>query len=261
MQSFKDMTTPGSTSDAAALIMSLLREAHTVNITAPSKCISPSGLDCQVFNAWKLVGAPTTPQRESFASSSFADAGTDRHARIQQFLSQTEYWKDIKEYIAESHLESELDVLATEGYETLLYSKKYNARFRLDGLLSIEGDPYVLEIKTERQSANTFRKGPEPKHVKQGLFYALALHTKAILWLYEGRDFLEQKCFVQPVSQQDLTDISNYVSDISKYKNSPQMLERNTKACNLCIYKNYCKMYFNEYQKKLFMQKVEEGNP
>ncbi len=255
MKSFEESTKPKAYSDAAALIMALLREPHEVSSDLPSKCISPSSLNCQVFNVWKVRGTPITPQKESFASRSFADAGTDRHARIQEFLSKTEYWVDVAEYIKEKGLDDDLEVVERAGYEVLLYSKKYNARFRLDGMLKIDGVYYVLEIKTERQAANTFRKAAEPKHVKQGLFYACALHVRGIVWLYEGRDFLEQKCFLQPVPESDIEAIDKYVSDIMRFKDEPYMLERNLKDCAGCAYKNYCKMYFNEYQKKLFLEK------
>ena len=245
MKDFQSITSTKRNADVASLVMSVLREGHEVSSVSS-------------VNVWKMNEVPTTPQIESFASRSFADAGTDRHARIQEFMSKTEYWLDVEKYIQEKGLSSELEIVSRQGYEVLLYSKKYNARFRLDGLLSFNGDVYVFEIKTERQSANTYRNGPDAKHLKQGLFYALALHVKAILWLYEGRDFLEQKCFVQPVSQQDLDFINKYVLDIIKFKDEPYMLERSLKDCPSCIYKNYCRMYFNEYQKKLFLQKKGE---
>jgi CRISPR/Cas system-associated exonuclease Cas4 (RecB family) len=258
MKDFVSATAPKQFSDAAALLYALLHEPHDVpQEELPSKCISPSCLECQVYNAWKMQGIEPLPAKESFQSQSFADAGTDRHLRIQGFLSKTEYWVDIEKYIKEKGLD-DLEVVEKVGPEVLLYSKKYNARFRLDGLLCIENEYYVLEIKTERQAANSFRVAPEPKHVKQGTAYAMMLNTKGILWLYEGRDFLEQRVILQPISEDDKKRISDYMLDIIGSYNEPYMLSRNTKMCVGCAYKNYCKMYFNEYEKKQFLERSKK---
>lgn len=236
------------TTDAAALLLALFREFKVMPAEIGSKAISPSGLACQVACAWKLTGAPVTAQKESFQSRCFADAGTDRHARIQEFLSQTEYWVDIEDYIKEKQLP--LEVVVHDGYEVLLWSEEYQCRFKCDGMLKIEGQYYVLEIKTERQQANSFRVGPEEKHRLQGLAYTLLLNTDLIMWVYEGRDFLEQKPFVQQVQPNEKAFISDYLKTIIEYKDSPEKLAKNEKGCAYCNYKNYCKMYFKELKKK-----------
>lgn len=236
------------TGNAAALLSALFREFHDVPTGPVSQYISPSGLGCQVACAWKLVGAPTTPQKESFQSRCFADAGEDRHKRIQEFLSTTPYWVDIPQYIQEKGLN--LEVIRQDGYETLLFSPEYQARFKCDGMLFIDGKYYVLEIKTERQAANNSRTEANEKHLKQGKAYTLIMHTDFIMWLYEGRDYLEQKPIVQYVSKEEKLAIDKYIKDIINNKEHPENLERDTKSCGYCLYKNYCKMYFKEREKR-----------
>lgn len=245
MKMFEENTKPR---DAAAILAELFTEYHDVEVGEVSKYVSPSGLGCQVSIAWKLTGAPTTPQRESFQSRGFAEAGEDRHKRIQEFLSKTPYWVDVEKYIKDKKLN--LQVVRHDGYEVLLVSPEYQARFKLDGMLFIDGHYYVLEIKTERQAANSTRTSPADKHQKQGISYTLMLDTDRILWVYEGRDFLEQKPFVQLVNKDDKKGLDKYIKDAIKYKDTPEKLSRDEKSCTYCVFKNYCKMYFRELEKR-----------
>nr|DAH56613.1 MAG TPA: Exonuclease [Caudoviricetes sp.] len=247
MKMFEDNKAPRN---AADIISELFVEFKEVEAGPVSQYVSPSGLGCQVSIAWKLKGAPTTPQKESFQSRGFAEAGEDRHKRIQEFLSKTPYWVDVEEYIKAKKL-TDLEVVRHDGYEVLLVSKKYQARFKLDGMLFIEGHYYVLEIKTERQAANSYRTGPADKHQKQGIAYTLMLDTERILWIYEGRDFLEQKPFVQYVTKEDKSGLDKYIIDAITHQDEPEKLERDTKGCAYCQFKNYCKMYFKELEKRL----------
>ncbi len=234
--------------NAGALLSALFNELKPEDPVTRSQSISPSGLACQVASAWKLQGIQTDPTAESFASRSFAECGEDRHARIQAFLSQTPYWVDIEEYIKKKNLD--LEVQERQGYEVLLYSPKYHARFRLDGMLLIDGVYYVLEIKTERQIANDQRQEPAEKHLKQGFSYALMLETDWIMWVYEGRDYLSQKPIPQRVTKEEKAAISEYLLDIVQYKDTPEKLSVDKKSCGSCEYKTYCRAYFKELKKE-----------
>ena len=245
MKMFEETQRPG---DAAALISALFREFKDVEVGEASRYISPSGLGCQVACAWKLTGAPTTPQKESFQSRGFAEAGEDRHKRIQEFLSKMPYWDDVEQYVKEKKLN--LEIVRRDGYEVLLYSPEFSARFKCDGMLFIDGYYYVLEIKTERQEANSSRVGPDEKHQKQGIAYTRIMDTERIMWVYEGRNYLEQKPFVQIVSKEQKAAIAKYMKDIVRYKDTPEKLQRDEKGCATCNYKNYCKMYFRELKKR-----------
>ena len=85
------------------------------------------------------------------------------------------------------------------------------------------------------------------------------MDTGGIIWVYEGRDFLEQKCFLQMVTPQEKQDMHIYLTDIIKYKDTPEKLERNLKACSYCAYENYCTMYFKELKKKELLEKCNKN--
>ena len=230
-----------------ALLAALFNELYADEPEVRSQTISPSGLACQVSQAWKLLGVMPDKTAESFQSRSFAECGEDRHARIQAFLAKTPYWVDVEEYVKEKKLE--LEVLEKTGYEVLLYSPKYNVRFRCDGMLLIDGIYYVLEIKTERQIANDKRTEPAEKHLKQGYSYALMMCVDWIMWVYEGRDYLTQKPIAQRVTKDEKAAIEKYLTEIVQLKDTPEKLYMEKKACGGCEYKSFCREYFKALKK------------
>lgn len=254
MKFFEDSSKsdPRGKDEIETMMYALFNQFKEVPKELPSKYLSPSSLNCPVAGAFKLQGAPVIPEKSSFRSRSFADNGNDRHNRIQEFLSETDMWVNIADYIKDKNLP--LEIVEQQGHEVLLLSEHYKTRFRCDGMLLINGEYYILEIKTERGSVTASRTHPDEKHYKQGVTYTLLLDANNILWVYEGRDNLEQKPFVQVISKSEKANISNYISDIISNMETPEKLTRNLKACTYCPYKNYCKMYFNEIRKKEFQK-------
>lgn len=237
-----------NTGDAAALLEGLFREFKVVKGKVPSPYISPSGLSCPIDMAFKLQGIPTEDSKESFQSRQFADNGTDRHDRIQEFLSKTPYWVDVAEYVKEKGLP--LTIVEQVGHEVLLVSDEYRTRFRCDGILLIEGEYYVLEIKTERGSQTAKRTGPSENHYLQGLTYTMLLDVNKIMWVYEGREYLEQKPFVQVVAEKEKDYIKEYIKNIIANVDTPENLPFDKKGCRYSSYTKYRKMYLAEIKRK-----------
>ena len=164
-------------------------------------------------------------------------ADEKRIAELQEWLAQPD----------EFHVKKMYD---DDPYETLLQHKTLPVRFKCDGMLLIEGNYYILEIKTERGQANAFRTSYDPKHQKQGVCYATLLATDRILWLYEGRELLEQKPFVQIVRKEEKQQMKQYLQQIVDNKDSIENLLKDEKGCAYCVYKKHCKAYFKELKKK-----------
>lgn len=165
-------------------------------------------------------------------------------------------WADADEYeSAKRYLDTPIEqqikeVEAQNKYETLLVHEKYPIRFKCDGILLIEGVYYILEIKTERQSVNNERTTHDPKHELQGISYATLLGTSRVLWLYEGRDHLEQKLFVQLVTEAQKQEWREYIQDILENVNTVHKLERTQKSCGYCNYKKHCRALFKQFKKE-----------
>lgn len=234
--------------DAALLLDKLFREFKEVKGSVPSPYISPSGLNCPMDMAFKLKGIPTDDTKESFQSRQFAVHGTDRHARIQEFLSETPYWVNVAEYVKSKNLP--LTVVEEQGHEVLLVSEEYKTRFKCDGMLLIDGEYYVLEIKTERGSQNAKRVGPSENHYLQGLAYTMLLDVNKIMWIYEGREQLEQKPFVQVVTQKEKDYIKAYIKNIIANVDTPENLPFDEKEYRYSQYSKYRKMYLAEIKRK-----------
>lgn len=267
--------------DVVLLFNQLFKEFKENNSENLSKYLSPSGLSCQVSCAFKLQGITTEPEKESFQSASFAAAGEDRHKRIQEFLSITPYWVDVSKYIKEKGLplkavvkvntkkyntpERELpreidkddieeflskynlprDAIKEDEFETLLVHTSLPIRFKCDGILLIDGIYYILEIKTEGERKNNGRSTYDPKHQLQGKAYTWLFKIEKILWVYEGRDSLVQRFFVQLVTPKEKLEIRNYIQKIVDNFNTPENLEKDETQCKYCNYKKYCKKYFS----------------
>lgn len=238
----------GEGDSAAALLDALFREFKVIDSRTPSAYISPSSLNCPVACVFKLQGIEVPPEKQSFQSRSFAENGEDRHTRIQDFLSQTEYWVDVAEFIKKKNLP--LVIVEKQEHEVLLVSEKYRTRFKCDGILLINGEYYILEIKTERGSVTVKRNEPDKKHYLQGVAYTMLFDIGKIMWCYEGRDYLEQRLFVQDVTSTEKEQVSTYLTAILENIEKPEALPRNESACRYCSYKKYCKMYFNEIKRK-----------
>lgn len=293
MKLFEEQRPP---QDAAAVISQLFREFVEEPFGNESRNISPSGLSCQVCAAFKLQGIKGEPSKDSFQSASFAAAGEDRHKRIQEFLSKTPYWVDVAEYIKEKKLplravikvnnkhydtdevklpreiykeEAEKflktynlprEALLEDEYETLLVHTELPIRFKCDGILLIEGVYYILEIKTEGNQKNTHRTTYDPKHQLQGTAYTWLFRTTRILWVYEGRDTLTQKVFVQLVTPKEKTYVKDYIQEIVDNKDTPENLQRSEGSCKYCSYRKHCKAYFKEIDKRAKETTIQSDN-
>lgn len=62
-------------------------------------------------------------------------------------------------------------------------------KYRLDGILNIEGKKYIVEIKTVYGAGyNSIENEPKPEHKWQALMYAIFENIPNIIILYVGRD-------------------------------------------------------------------------
>lgn len=236
--------------DAADIIFSLFKEMKESEPKLPSPYISPSSMDCQLAAAFKLQSILPEAQRENFQSKSFATNGSDRHLRVQEFLSKTPYWVDVSNYIKEKKLPLEIvPVENGDPYEVLLKHKKLPVRFMCDGLLLIDGVYYVLEIKTESTQKNNYRNTYDQKHEKQGMSYSAFLNTPAILWVYESRDYFEQKVYVQWVSPKEKADLIAYIEHIVENQKKPEKLTKGS-SCTYCPYKKHCRAVLRQLKKE-----------
>ena len=71
-----------------------------------------------------------------------------------------------------------------------------------------------------------------------------------LLWLYEGRGVLEQKLFVQYVTETEKKELAEYVDSIIKNKEHIENLVIEGNPCKHYDYKQFVKEYFKALKKE-----------
>lgn len=214
--------------------------------------LSPSGMGCKRAAAFKLSGALVEASEETYESGLPAAMGTFIHERIQKFLSVTPIWVDVKEYIL-SHPELGLEVAKVQKHKgeiSLTFSGIRDGKrvsppfsFQCDGILFIDGEYYIMEIKSESETNWAIRTAPNPKHADQATGYAFLYGIDKILWVYASRESFgaHRKIFLQKVESTRIKSFLSDCNDISKAieKDDIASLPK-AKDCRWCAYRNLC---------------------
>lgn len=203
-----------------------------------SNYISPSSLSCPISAAFKLNGCPVEEEKTTFRRESIPNHGTFRHSEIQTFLARSGWVVDVEEYIKSHNLP--LDIISKTATEVKVQSREFPIHCMCDGILCIDGEYYILEIKTESQAKNNVREKADSKHQDQIVTYSMLFKIPNVLFIYEGRDTLTQKYFLQKVSVAEWEKQRSYIENIVSNKTTPWLLNRNSLACTYCKYKKRC---------------------
>lgn len=220
---------------------------------ASNPALSPSGLGCPRGAAFKLSGAMMAASEETYESGLAAAMGTFIHERIQKFLSKSKIWVDVEEYI---RLRPELGLsIAKEqkhaGEVSLVFSGIRNGKkvtppftFQCDGIVFIDGEYYIVEIKSEGQRAWDNRTEPNPKHAMQATSYGFLYGIDKVLWIYASRESfgVMRKIYLQNI---DRSKIEEFLISCAKVSSAVEFGEikflPKSKDCRWCAYLPLCK--------------------
>lgn len=219
--------------------------------------LSPSGLGCQRAAAFKLSGALGRGESETYESNLAAEMGTFIHERIQKFMSVSPIWVDIKEYIKE-HPDLNLMLSRVQkhaGEVSLTFDGKRGRlelppfSFQCDGIVNISGEYFIVEIKSESESAWQIRTAPNPKHTSQAVGYAFLYGIPRILWIYASRESFgaHRKIYRQDVDERLILPFIQMVQNIGRaVKSSSIHLLPKSKDCRYCAFIDECKKLDNK---------------
>lgn len=230
-----------------------IKDASGADTYIPSRTFHPSGMICPRVIYYQLKGVKPTDSQPSESMTRIGESGSDAHVRIQQWLtmmgeSQTFKAKwmycDVAQYIREHDLK-DLDVVRKNGMEYLIYDKRYDMRFQTDGILyNRELKRYfVFEFKTESQMKWDRRTWVDEKHYNQGIAYSLAFGIDNVIFVYEGRDFLQHKgyCFhVTDAMREDLVRLMDLVKICVKRDILPPCLCKKYHIDKYSSYRSLC---------------------
>lgn len=225
-------------------------------ITVPSRpsnpTLSPSGLGCERGAAFKLMGMPTEEGVDSYEFGLPAAMGSFIHERIQNFLSLSPMWVDVRDYIKERpELGLEIaPVQKHDGEVSLIFSGYRNGKkvsppfsFQCDGILNIDNEYHILEIKSEADRVFQSRTSQNPKHQPQGLAYGFLYDIRKVLWLYTSRESFgnNRKIYLQNLEQTKIEALVSMCNKIEKAvkDNNIKSLQKG-KNCQYCAYRKAC---------------------
>ena len=139
---------------------------------------------------------------------------------------------------------AETEVVGKRGPETKCYNRIYDMSFMCDGILRINKEYYVLEIKTESTFKFSQRLGVDEKHYAQATCYSLLLGIDKVIFLYENRDTCLKKTYLFQVTEKMRNDIKEKISFVEKCvkENNLPAPFKNEKVCMYCAYSLKCKM-------------------
>ena len=216
----------------------------------PSPYYKPSSLQCIRNMYYQRTETDVDSPSVSADLVGIGESGTDRHLRIQYYISHMKdygidcEYVDVATYIQE-HNVPDLEVISKTEYETKLYSPKYNLRFLMDGIIKYKGTYYILEIKTESMHKWINRGGVDPSHYNQAYTYSLCLGIPVVFFIYENRDCCSKKYYPFTVTDENRQSIVTKLETCESYVNSGIVPDKTTdiplKICNYCNYKLTCR--------------------
>ena len=227
-----------------------LEESH-----APSKTISPSGMNCQRAMSLKLLGVPKDSTKTNQVLNMICEIGTSMHEYVQKnCLSLKKFnYVDVAKYVKEKGLDLEIGKACNfdEGiYETHLYKLDKDGNkvvsFLCDGILQDKDTDkyYILEIKTTGSQGFFKQDGVLEKHRKQATAYSILLNIPTVVFMYICRDTPSIKAFNYTPTvkeKQELSDICNLVIEKARKNIIVAKPSVEAKDCAYCDWKKTCK--------------------
>lgn len=171
-----------------------------------SKSFKPSSLGkCLRLNYFIVTGAPKDDRAPDPELVGMGESGTDRHERIQTWVSKMKKygynceWIDVEEFL-KIHPVAGTKVVKKTGMETKCYNEVFDISFLCDGIIKFEGIYYILEIKTEASFKWNGQKEAFDDHKVQATTYSVCLGIDRSLFLYEERDLCRKKAFIVEIT-------------------------------------------------------------
>lgn len=215
-----------------------------------SQNFAPSSIRCPRISWFRLRGVPPDKVKKPDRVLKFsADIGTACHQIIQENLISAlgDNWINVEEYLKSIDPQYKYSV-EVQGFETRVSIEDPPIRFAVDGILKIEGQTYLLEIKSSDYNSWKNLANPKPHHRDQVICYASLLNIEKALMIYIDRMYGDLKCFEVeiPLSERDNTwKMFRYVQDMVEANIAPEKLPTGDRWCtpSMCNYYEKCKQW------------------
>lgn len=218
------------------------------NAEPKHRTFAPSSFRCPRISWFRLRGVqpdkiPSPDRTLQFT----ADIGTACHNIIQENLIEMlgEDWIDVDTYLKEINFPYKYTV-TKHGFETQIEIDEPPVRFACDGIIRINGEYYLLEIKTSDYASFDELMEPKEQHEDQVKFYGTILQLKKVLVLYQDRQYGGLKCYEKEITERDrqfVMDRIAYVQEMVRANIAPDRLPRDDSWCtpSHCPYHAKCR--------------------
>lgn len=224
-----------------------IEEKAEQNNFAPSKWLKPSSMNCNRQMYYVRREMPiTAPAKTSANLVGICENGTDRHAKIQEYLTLMQNkgyeYLDVETYVKEHNLK-DIKIYGKYGLETACFNTKLNMSFRTDGLLRKDGKTVIFEFKTENDFGFFKRADYAEKHKNQGIAYSLCFGIPDVLFLYENRATLDKKAYMMKVTKEMADELLYNISIVENAVRKGVLPAgcNDTKVCQYCPYVDHCR--------------------
>ena len=218
----------------------------------PHKTFAPSQLRCDRRSWFRIRGAepdslPNPDQGLQFT----ADIGTAIHRIVQSNLKELlgDNWISLNDYLSEIKPDYKYVCTPSEdSLETFLDIEYPPVRLAVDGLLRLEGEYTLFELKSCEHSTFENLTGPKQEHIDQIYGYCALLKLNHVMMMYVDRQYGQKKCYELKIPGYKLEETwqkFDYVMDMVEKNLAPDGLPSGDKWCtpNYCPYYKKCKEY------------------
>ena len=223
----------------------------------PSRCYTPSGLNCIRNMYYKRMQTPMDKEPKSYGDVGGADTGTRRHEAIQEVLMwmTTKHnrflYVDVETYVKKRQQQGrclQLVIQGKFGAEVQLWDRQRDVKFRCDGIIydTLEKQFYLFEFKNQISFKAVGKHAVDKAHYCQVVTYCAELDLDAALVTYENRDTLELYVpEIYKVTAYDKQCLMNKIDSCENYVKHltvpavPQDLAPGD--CRYCNYRKTCK--------------------
>ena len=160
------------------------------------------------------------------------DNGTMTHRRLQKYL------KDMSAF-------PEYGVNLVQE-EAPIFEPIYRIGGHTDGIIEINGERFILEIKTINSYGFNKLKEPYAKHVDQAHLYMYCTGIKKALFFYEDKNTQKVKDFVVDFDPVIMSIILEKLGAIKEAIINKRLVESEYLTCNKCDFKDICKMSWED---------------
>jgi len=218
----------------------------------PHKTFAPSQLRCDRRSWFRIRGVepdsiPNPDQTLQFT----ADIGTAIHRIVQSNLKELlgDNWIELSDYLKQLNPEYEYTCTPSQdSLETFLDIVNPPVRCAVDGLIKIDDDYVLFELKSCDHSTFVDLTGPKQEHIDQIHGYCTLLKLNRVMMMYVDRQYGQKKCYelkIPSYIHDETWNKFNYVMDMVKKNLAPAGLPYGDKWCtpNYCPYYKKCKEY------------------